>query len=78
MGALAAVGAAAAEGFAGEALAGVGDAERAVDEDLDGHGGGVGDFADLGEAQFAGEHDALDAELADEFDAPGFGEGHLG
>ena len=37
LGALAAIGAAAAECFAGEALAAVGDAECAVDEDLDRH-----------------------------------------
>jgi hypothetical protein len=38
LGAFAAVGGAAAEGFAGEALAGIRDAESAVDEDLQRHG----------------------------------------
>ena len=38
LGALAAVGGAAAEGFAGQALAGIRDAEGAVDEDLQRHG----------------------------------------
>ena len=39
LGALAAVGAALSEGFAGEALAGVGDAEGAMDEDFEGDAG---------------------------------------
>jgi hypothetical protein len=39
LGAFAAVGGAAAEGLAGEALSGIGDAERAMHEDLEWHGG---------------------------------------
>ena len=78
LGALATVGAAPAEGFAGEALAAVGDAEGAVDEGFDGDGGGGGDAFDVGRGQFAGEDDAFDAEPADEVDAAGVGEGHLG
>ena len=82
LGAFAAVGGAAAERFAGEALAGVGDAERAVDEDLERQrhlGGGLGgvDLRDVGERIFAGEHDELRAELAGELHAGGAGDRHL-
>ena len=43
-----------------------------------GRGEGGGDFFYFGDGEFAGEDDALDAELLDEFYAFGFGEGHLG
>ena len=91
LGAFAAVGGAAAERLGGEALAGVGDAERAVDEDLELDGGGgdrraVGrgllgelglEFADLGEGVLAGEDDEAGAEIAGEADAGGAGDRHL-
>ena len=86
LGALAAVGGAAAEGFGCEALAGVGDAECAVDEHFqrgvrgNGEGGraeGVAIFFISATDKFAGEDHALDAELLDELNAFGFGEGHL-
>ena len=82
LGAFAAVGGAAAERLAGEALAGVGDAECAVDEDFQGElhlRGGLGgvDFSDVGEGIFAGEDDELGAEFAGEGDAGGARDRHL-
>jgi hypothetical protein len=83
LGAFAAVGGAAAEGFAGEALARVGDAEGAVDKDLErqrrrgGLGLGCLDGLDLGDGIFAGEDDELRAEIAGEADAGGAGDREL-
>ena len=78
LGTLAAVGAAAAEGFAGEALAGVGDAQGAVDENFQRHiGGGVILRISARESSRA-RTARLDAEAPDKLDAAGFGEGHLG
>ena len=77
LGALAAVGAAPAERFAGEALAAVGHAEGAMDEDFDRQIGGRADLKDVADRQFAGKNDALHAKSADKFDAQGLGEGHL-
>ncbi len=60
--ALAAIGAAAAPGLRGEALPGVGDAQRAVNEDLQLAIGLRGDRADLVERQFAGQRHAPQSE----------------
>ena len=54
LGALAAVGRPAAEGLAGQALAGVGDAEGPVDEDLDRQLGLLADPGDLARATARG------------------------
>lgn len=78
LGTLATIGTAAAEGFAGEALAGISDAEGAVNEDFHGEDGGARDFFDFWNGELAGEDDAFHAEGFDEADAAGFGEGHLG
>ena len=81
LGAFAAVCGALAEGFAGEALAGVGDAEGSMDEDFDGRCGfgRGGDFGDLLDGELAGEDGALHGEEGlDEFEAIGGGDGHLG
>lgn len=80
LGALATVGAAAAEGFGGEALAGVGDAESAVDEDFEGEFGmvvGLEAF-EFAEGEFAGEDGLVDAEAFGEFQSLRGGDGHLG
>ena len=77
LGALPAVGAAAAEALAGQALPAVGDAERAVGEHLQRHRRGIGDLADVLDAQLARQHDALDAQRADELDAARLGQRHL-
>ena len=69
LGALAAVGAAAAPGFRRKTLAGVGNAQRAVDEDFEVALGFGGDGADFLEREFAGEGYAVDAEAARQFDA---------
>lgn len=78
LGALATVGAAATPGFGGKALAGVSDAERAVDEDFEiGVGFGV-DGGDFLEGQLAGEGDAVCALGEGELDAFGAGDAGLG
>ena len=80
LGALAAVGAAAAEGFGGEALAGVGDAEGAMDEDFEGEFGmvvGLEAF-ELAEGEFAGENGLVDVEAFGEFESLRGSDGHLG
>lgn len=77
LGALAAVGGSAAEGFGGQALAGIADAERAVDEDFDGNGRGDGDLLDIGRGEFARENDPGNAQPANEFHPARLGEGHL-
>ncbi len=61
LGALAAVGAASAPGFRGKALAGIGDAERAVDEDFEFAIGRGADGADFVERKFARQGDAAGA-----------------
>ena len=76
--ALASVGGPAAPRLAGKTLAGVGDAERAVDERLHLRLGAVADGGDLAHAQLATDDDALASELAREFGALGGGDGHLG
>jgi hypothetical protein len=83
LGALAAVGGASAERFAGEALAGVGDAEGAVDEDFEGQGRsalaeGVPDSGDFGDGILAGEDHELAAQFAHELDPGRAGDRHLG
>ncbi len=78
LGAFAPVGRPAAERLAGQALAGVGDAEGAVDEDLDGKVGVVADPGDLAEGQLAGQDHPRAAELLREPDALGAGDRHLG
>jgi hypothetical protein len=80
LGALATVGAASAEGFGGEALAGVGDAEGAVDEDFQGEFGmvvGLEAF-EFAEGEFAGEDGLVDVEALGEFESLRGGDGHLG
>ena len=74
---MAAVRAAAAERFAGEALAGVGDAQRAVDEHFELDRRLAADRADFGDREFAGQHHALDAEFLGGADALAAGERHL-
>ena len=74
---MAAIGAAAAERFARQALAAVGDAQRAVDEHFQRHVGARRDLADVVDRQFAGQNHALDAQPADEFDAARLGQRHL-
>ena len=76
MRAFAAIGTALAERFAGEALAGVRDAERAVDESFqrDRRFTKLGEFA---ERSFAGDDDAFDAEPFHKRDACRRGDGHL-
>lgn len=79
LGAFATVGGALAEGFGSEALAGVGDAEGAVDEHLE---RGVFGFVELGDffdGEFAGENGAFEGEDGfEEAEAIGGGDGHLG
>ena len=82
LGALAAVGGTAAERFAGEALAGVGDAKCAMDEHLERQrhlGGGLGgiDLCNIREGVFPGQHHELGAEIAGERHAGGACDGHL-
>ena len=78
LGTLAAVRRAAAQGLAGQALAGVGHAERAVDEDLDGHVRLLADLADLVQRQLAGEDDPRAAQLLRQPEPLGAGDRHLG
>lgn len=78
LGALAAVGAAAAPGLAAEALAAVGNAEGAVNEDFKFAIGLLADAGDFVEGEFAGEIDAGGAEALGEADAIDIGDGHLG
>ena len=80
LGALAAVGAAAAEGFGGEALAGVGDAEGAVDEDFQRQLGMVcgPEAFELAQGEFAGKHGLIDGKAFGEFEPLRGGDGHLG
>ncbi|MNR06160.1 hypothetical protein D3C85_1222230 [compost metagenome] len=66
LGALAAVRAAAGAGIADVALAAVGDAERAVDEELQLHIGLGADGADLLEGQLAGQHHLGEAHILQE------------
>ncbi len=77
LGAGAAVRAAAADRLAREALARVGDAERAVHEDLQLHGGRAADRGDLVDRELAGEDHARRAELLRELDGRGVGARHL-
>ena len=75
--ALAAVGAAPAPRLRREALAGVGDAERAVHEHLQlASRSGCG-WRDVVERQLAGQHHAAHAELLRQVDALGAGDAHL-
>ena len=78
LGALAPVGRAAAERLAGEALARVGDAEGAVDEDLDGQARLPADPGDLVERKLAGQDHARAAQLAGQPDPFLAGDRHLG
>jgi hypothetical protein len=81
LGTFAAVGAAAAEDFAGEALARVRDAEGSVDKDLQGEAVGVGRGGELGQlpqGKLPGENGEVEALPAGEGDSLGRGEGHLG
>src|SRR3954468_18611733 len=61
--ALAAVGAAAAEGFAGQALPAVGDAQRAVNEDFQLHQGALPNLRDVFDRELAREYHARNPEL---------------
>ncbi|MCY1393481.1 hypothetical protein D9M71_83790 [compost metagenome] len=69
LGAVAPIGAAAGLGVGDVALAGEGHTQGAVDEELDGRVGFVGDGADLLEVQFAGQHQLGEAGLVEEFGA---------
>ncbi len=77
LGALAAVGAPAAERLAREALAGVGHAERSVDEDLELERCLRPDRRDLGHRQLPRDHDPLDPERLGEADRLRARERHL-
>ena len=78
MRALAAVGAAAAPGFGRKALAGIGHAESAVDEDFEVGLRFLVDGGDLVERQFSGQGDAVGSLGDGEFDAFGAGDAGLG
>jgi len=81
LGTFAAVGAAAAEDFAGEALARVRDAEGAVDKDFQGEAVGVGRGGELGQlpqGKLPGENGEVEALAAGKGNAFRRGEGHLG
>src|SRR5579883_1323354 len=75
--ALAAVRAPPAPARGREALPGVGDAERPVDEDLELERGPLGNGGDLLGRELAREDRALDAERARDLGARGVGDGHL-
>ena len=75
--AFAAVGTPLAERLAGEALAGVGDAERTVDKDLERHPLLV-EALEFPQREFAGQNGAGDPEIAGHLDSLRRGEGHLG
>ncbi len=75
--ALASVRAAASPGFGRKALAGVGHAQRAVDEDFESAVSLGADLADFGEREFSGEDYARDAEVARHADSFGAGDAHL-
>ena len=77
--AFSAVGGAAAERFAGQTLAGIGHAERAVDKNFEGHGGRLRrlDRRDLFERVLPGEHDQTGSEFLGEGDAGRTRDRHL-
>ena len=75
--ALAAVGTATAQRFAGQALTRIGHAQRAVDEHLQRHRRAPGDCGDLVDRQLAGQHHALDPQLLGQADRLGTGHRHL-
>ncbi len=77
LGALAAIGAAAAERFAGQALARIGDAQRAVNEHLQRHRGLAVDVGDFVDRQFPGQDHPFDPQPRDQLDRLGAGERHL-
>ena len=77
LGALPAVGAAAPERLAREALSGIGHAERAVHKHLERHRRLAADGDDFIDGEFPGEHHPLHAELLRQTDALGTGECHL-
>ena len=77
LGAFAAVGTPLAERLARQALAGVGDAERAVDKDLERHPLLV-EALEFPQREFAGQDRAGDPEIAGHLDTLRRGEGHLG
>ena len=77
LGALAAIGAAAAPRLGGEALAGVGDAQRAMHKHFQLAGGRGADGADVVQGEFAGQHHAADPKLLRQVDAFGAGQAHL-
>ncbi len=78
LGALAPVGRSTPECLAGQALTGVGHAERSVHEDLDREPGSTADPGDLGQRELAGEDDARTAQLARQPDPLGARDRHLG
>ena len=78
LGALAPIGAAAAPGFGRKALAGIGDAEGAVDEDFEVGLRFLVDNGDFVEGQFPGQGDAVGALGEGELDAFGAGNAGLG
>ncbi len=77
LGALATIGAAAAEGFARQTLPAVGHAQRAVNEHLQLHFCLRGNAADFVERQFPRDNHTLDAQLPHEFNSARFGQRHL-
>jgi len=78
LGALAAIGAAAAERLAGQALSRIGNAQRAMDKHLQLERRLPTDGGDLRDGEFAGEHHPLHSQGFGEADRLGAGEGHLG
>ena len=78
LGALAAIGAASAQREAGQTLAGVADAQGAVDEGLEFDGGLPADGGDLVDGEFPRQHHPPHAQRLDLADALGAAEGHLG
>jgi hypothetical protein len=78
LGTLAAVGASPAQGFAGQTLPGIGDAEGPVDKGLEFDVGFFSNGRKLADGQLAGQYDALDAESVQLGDAFGAGHRHLG
>ena len=77
LGAFAAIGGASAEGFASQALAGIGDAQGAMDKDFQGKGDTC-DGLDFLYGTFAGQHDQRAAKGPRKFDACRARDGHLG
>src|SRR5947209_1220229 len=74
LGTLPPIRAAAAEGFAGQTLAAVSNAQRPVNKHLDRHGRTDRYAPNVVKRQFTGENHALDTQTANELDSPRLGE----